>query len=138
MLLGKKRLRSFFFFLFNLFSPKTKKKSINLMYRKELTYISEKTLAKYILYFKKREDDLKMFKNLFSKFAKEEKGAPIIEIVILIAISALIAAFLFPTLRDSLGNWFNEMVINVKNGIGGTSAAATPPVAAPPINNLTW
>jgi Flp pilus assembly pilin Flp len=79
-----------------------------------------------------------MLKNLFSKFVKEEKGAPIIEIVILIAISALIAAFLFPTLRDSLGNWFNEMVLNVKNGIGGTSAAATPPVAAPPINNLTW
>jgi Flp pilus assembly pilin Flp len=79
-----------------------------------------------------------MIKNLFSKFAKEEKGAPIIEIVILIAISALIAAFLFPTLRDSLGNWFNEMVSNMSRGIGGTSAGKAAPVSAPPINNLNW
>jgi Flp pilus assembly pilin Flp len=79
-----------------------------------------------------------MLKNLFSKFVKEEKGAPIIEIVILIAISALIAAFLFPTLRDNLGNWFNEMVLNVKNGIGGTSAAATTPTASPTISNAAW
>jgi Flp pilus assembly pilin Flp len=79
-----------------------------------------------------------MIKNLISKFAKEEKGAPIIEIVILIAISALIAAFLFPTLRDSLGNWFNEMVTNMSRGIGGTSAGATTPVAAPPISNAAW
>jgi Flp pilus assembly pilin Flp len=79
-----------------------------------------------------------MIKNLFNKFAKEEKGAPIIEIVILIAISALIAAFLFPTLRDNLGNWFNEMVLNVKNGIGGTSAGATTPATPPVIDNTTW
>jgi Flp pilus assembly pilin Flp len=79
-----------------------------------------------------------MIKNLFNKFTKEEKGAPIIEIVILIAISALIAAFLFPTLRDNLGNWFNEMVINVKNGIGGTSGAATTPATAPTISNTAW
>jgi Flp pilus assembly pilin Flp len=80
----------------------------------------------------------KMIKNLFNKFAKEEKGAPIIEIVILIAISALIAAFLFPTLRDNLGNWFNEMVVNVKNGIGGVNAGAPAPAANSTIDNATW
>jgi Flp pilus assembly pilin Flp len=79
-----------------------------------------------------------MLKKLISKFAKEEKGAPIIEIVILIAISALIAAFLFPTLRDNLGNWFNEMVLNVKNGIGGVSAGATTPAASSTISNTAW
>jgi Flp pilus assembly pilin Flp len=79
-----------------------------------------------------------MIKNLISKFAKEEKGAPIIEIVILIAISVLIAAFLFPTLRDNLGTWFNNMVTNISNGIGGTTATgvnATPPGT---ITNTNW
>jgi Flp pilus assembly pilin Flp len=79
-----------------------------------------------------------MIKNLISKFAKEEKGAPIIEIVILIAISALIAAFLFPTLRDNLGQWFNDMVTNMSRGIGGTSAAGTNTAPPGTITNTNW
>jgi Flp pilus assembly pilin Flp len=79
-----------------------------------------------------------MLKNLFNKFVKEEKGAPIIEIVILIAISALIAAFLFPTLRDNLGTWFNEMVANMSRGIGGTTSGATNTVPAGTISNGAW
>ena len=67
-----------------------------------------------------------MMKQLLNKFVKEEKGAPIVEIVILIAMSAIIAAFLFPTLRTNLGVWFNEMVKNLSTGIGGnTTAGAT-------------
>ena len=62
-----------------------------------------------------------MMKQLTSKFMKEEKGAPIVEIVILIAMSAIIAAFLFPTLRTNLGVWFNDMVNNLSKGIGGTT-----------------
>jgi Flp pilus assembly pilin Flp len=69
-----------------------------------------------------------MFKQLMNKFIKEEKGAPIIELVILIAMSAIIAAFLFPTLRKNLGLWFNQMVSNMSKGIGGASGTATPPV----------
>jgi Flp pilus assembly pilin Flp len=53
-----------------------------------------------------------MFKQLMNKFIKEEKGAPIIELVILIAMSAIIAAFLFPQLRKNLGTWFNSMTTN--------------------------
>jgi Flp pilus assembly pilin Flp len=79
-----------------------------------------------------------MIKNLISKFAKEEKGAPIIEIVILIAISALIAAFLFPTLRDNLGQWFNDMVDNMSNAIGGTSATGVNTTPTEDIDNGTW
>jgi Flp pilus assembly pilin Flp len=67
-----------------------------------------------------------MMKQLINKFAKEEKGAPIIELVILIAMSAIIAAFLFPTLRTNLGSWFNEMVKNMSKGIGGASGASVP------------
>jgi Flp pilus assembly pilin Flp len=62
------------------------------------------------------------------KFIKEEKGAPIIELVILIAMSAIIAAFLFPTLEKNLGSWFNEMVKNMSKGIGGASGTSTPAV----------
>jgi Flp pilus assembly pilin Flp len=66
-----------------------------------------------------------MMKQLINRFAKEEKGAPIIELVILIAMSALIAAFLFPQLRTNLGSWFNSMTDNFSKGIGGSSAAPT-------------
>jgi hypothetical protein len=40
--------------------------------------------------------------------------------------SAIIAAFLFPTLRTNLGLWFNEMVNNVSKGIGGGAGLSTP------------
>jgi hypothetical protein len=40
--------------------------------------------------------------------------------------SAIIAAFLFPTLRSNLGSWFNEMVKNMSKGIGGASGASVP------------
>ena len=66
-----------------------------------------------------------MFKQLINKFVKEEKGAPIIELVILIAMSAIIAAFLFPQLRKNLGIWFTSMTSNLNKGIGGTTGGVT-------------
>jgi hypothetical protein len=79
-----------------------------------------------------------MFFVLVKKFAKEEKGAPIIQIVMLIAISALIAAFLFPELRDNLGQEFNDMVVNMTRGIGGTTSGAVNTTPPGTINNGTW
>jgi Flp pilus assembly pilin Flp len=75
---------------------------------------------------------------LFTKFVKEEKGAPIIQVVMLIAISALIAAFLFPTLRDNLGQEFNDMVVNMTRGIGGTTSGAVNTTPPGTINNGAW
>jgi Flp pilus assembly pilin Flp len=72
-----------------------------------------------------------MMKQLISKFAKEEKGAPIIELVILIAMSAIIAAFLFPQLRTNLGSWFNSMTTNLSKGIGGSSTGTATGAASP-------
>lgn len=59
-----------------------------------------------------------MFKNLINQFIKEEDGG-LVEYLILIAIAAVAAALLFPTLRKSLVAWFNDMVGNVNNGISG-------------------
>ena len=52
------------------------------------------------------------------KFVKEEEGS-ILEYLILIAIVAVIAAILFPNLRTNVMAWFNNMLGNVKSGIGG-------------------
>ncbi|MED2737748.1 hypothetical protein [Bacillus toyonensis] len=69
-----------------------------------------------------------MIKNLMNKFVKEEDGG-LVEYLILIAIAAVAAALLFPTLRKNLVGWFNGMVTNVQNGISGgkdaTPGAAT-------------
>jgi Flp pilus assembly pilin Flp len=72
-----------------------------------------------------------MMKQLIRKFVKEEKGAPIIELVILIGMSAVIAAFLFPILRTNLSSWFNEMVKRVSKGIGGASGATSSAITTP-------
>lgn len=72
-------------------------------------------------YFLHRRGVKYLIKNLSKQFIREEKGAPIVEIVILIAISAIIAAFLFPTLRTALASWFNDMIGNISKGIGGSS-----------------
>ena len=61
-------------------------------------------------------------KNLFVKFMKEEEGS-ILEYLILIAIVAVIAAFLFPGLRGNIQDWFNDMLNNVTCGIGGGTQA---------------
>ena len=53
------------------------------------------------------------------KFVKEEEGS-ILEYLILIAIVAVIAAILFPNLRTNVMAWFNNMLANIKNGIGGS------------------
>ena len=55
-----------------------------------------------------------------NKFVKEEDGG-LVEYLILIAIAAVAAAFLFPQLRTNLGAWFTQMVANVQNGISGAS-----------------
>lgn len=72
-----------------------------------------------------------MMKQLTRKFIKEEKGAPIIEIVILIAMAAVIAAVLFPNLRKAVGTWFNDMLANVQSGLTGQDASGGAQVSDP-------
>ncbi|MGN5651158.1 MULTISPECIES: hypothetical protein [Bacillus] len=69
-----------------------------------------------------------MIKNLMNKFVKEEDGG-LVEYLILIAIAAVAAALLFPTLRKNLVGWFNDMVGNVQKGISGDKSA-TPGAAS--------
>lgn len=57
-------------------------------------------------------------KHLLVKFAKEKEGS-ILEYLILIAIVAVIAAFMFPQLRSNISTWFNDMIGNVTRGISG-------------------
>ena len=59
-----------------------------------------------------------MVKNLFMEFLKEEEGAGMVEYLILIAIVAVIAALLMPSLRSNMMDWFNTMLTDVKCGIG--------------------
>lgn len=62
-------------------------------------------------------------KNLFTKFFKEEEGN-IIEYVIVLAVIAVIIAALFPGLRGKIMSWFNKMLGNVDQGIGGSTGEA--------------
>ena len=61
-----------------------------------------------------------MIKSLMTQFVKEEQGG-LVEYLILIAIAAVAAAFMFPQLRKNMGAWFTKMVANVNNGISGAS-----------------
>ena len=64
-------------------------------------------------------------KNLFTKFFKEEEGN-IIEYVIVLAVIAVIIAAMFPGLRKKIMSWFNGMLGNVDNGIGGGTSCTKP------------
>lgn len=63
-------------------------------------------------------------KNLLMSFVKEEEGS-ILEYLILIAIVAIIAAFMFPKLRQNVQGWFEDMLSNVTKGISGTNTGST-------------
>jgi hypothetical protein len=58
-------------------------------------------------------------KNLLVKFKKDTRGAPIVEIVVLLCIAAYIVSLLFPSLRDEVGDDFNDMTGNTEIAIGG-------------------
>lgn len=75
-----------------------------------------------------------MIKNLMNKFVKEEDGG-LVEYLILIAIAAVAAALLFPTLRKNLVEWFNGMVGNVQNGISGNSSSKPGSASG---SQITW
>jgi hypothetical protein len=64
-----------------------------------------------------------MIKLLLKKIGKERKGAPIVEIIIILAMSALIAGALFPVLRINLGCWYNDATDNIGQAIGGDNGA---------------
>lgn len=51
-------------------------------------------------------------------FFKEEDGR-VVEYVIILAVIAVIVAFSFPRLRESIETWFNEALENEKKGISG-------------------
>lgn len=57
--------------------------------------------------------------HILKTFWSEEEGS-ILEYLILIAIVAVIAAFLFPQLREKIAEWFNGMIGDINCGIGMT------------------
>ena len=69
-----------------------------------------------------------MIARLLLKFKKETKGAPILEFVIVLCVSAYLGAMFFPTLRVELGKHFNDMTDNISVAIGGGwTSVGTPP-----------
>jgi len=50
------------------------------------------------------------------RFIKEEEGK-VIEYIIVLAVIAVIVAFSFPRLRESVEMWFNQALENEKKGI---------------------
>jgi len=50
------------------------------------------------------------------RFFKEEEGK-VIEYIIVLAVIAVIVAFSFPRLRESVEMWFNQALENEKKGI---------------------
>ena len=78
-----------------------------------------------------------MIKNLMTQFVKEEQGG-LVEYLILIAIAAVAAAFMFPQLRTNLGKWFSQMVSNVNNGISGTANGSSTNTATTGTAGVDW
>ncbi|MED2737747.1 hypothetical protein [Bacillus toyonensis] len=78
-----------------------------------------------------------MIKNLMNKFVKEEDGG-LVEYLILIAIAAVAAALLFPSLRKNLVAWFNSMVTNVQSGISGSGTAKPGDAGGAGITGSQW
>jgi len=59
-----------------------------------------------------------MLKKLFKEFNQEERGAGLLEYVIIIAIVAILAIILFAPLRTAVKNWFNNMIENINRALG--------------------
>lgn len=62
--------------------------------------------------------------SLMVQLWKEEEGS-ILQYLILVAIVAVLAAFLFPVLRQNVSNWFTDLILNEKRAISGTGGPST-------------
>lgn len=66
----------------------------------------------------------KMLQDAIRNFMQEQEGS-VVEYILVLAVIAVIIAFLFPTLKNTIQGWFNSLTGNVQSGLNNSTSGAS-------------